>query len=395
MRHIFHTPARLRLAMAVLLALSITAPAAHAQHGHKWYNSTRLNADELFDYCMQHTASDLAARQEPLVTLSIERYLLDNQSPQLWTNGYNLFQSVYSPEERKVFFEYLPTHEPVEEPLLVKPMNVKGKSAVTLGNRAGARVSVVQVAGHIMLVARDTQGQVVYSLIHVDEQERNDNTWTVAFLYTLMGNYEVPGGDAHAVFGPRMDFYTGDKYDTDPGIINGYHINDPSQPMSILYGNGRVSRGNPNSDKWGKMPGGGGAGAIMEPMEWDIRPTAQGLSVHIVHDVEFVSHEPAIGQQDDTVILTKVQCPYEGLRGKWAFASVIPLTHDMLQWFPKEVLTLMRAEIYARHGDTFKDPATQRYFDAQPWYSKTGGPVSLTDLERINYSLIKHVESTK
>ena len=103
---------------------------------------------------------------------------------------------------------------------------------------------------------------------------------------------------------------------------------------------------------------------------------------------------PAIGNQGDTVMLTKVQTPYTGLDGKWAFASVIPLTHKMLELFPKQVLTLMRAEIYARHGDTFKDPATQSYFDSQPWYKPSGKPVRLTDLERFNYQLIKQVEFT-
>ena len=54
----------------------------------------------------------------------------------------------------------------------------------------------------------------------------------------------------------------------------------------------------------------------------------------------------------------------------------------------------MRGEIYARHGDTFKNPDTQRYFDAQPWYKKSKQPIKLTDVERFNYQLIKHVETT-
>ena len=74
---------------------------------------------------------------------------------------------------------------------------------------------------------------------------------------------------------------------------------------------------------------------------------------------------------------------------------MIPLTHQMLRLFPKEVLTLMRGEIYARHGDTFSDPKTQAYFDAQPWYKKSGRPVALTDLERFNYALIKQVEQNR
>jgi len=92
-----------------------------------------------------------------------------------------------------------------------------------------------------------------------------------------------------------------------------------------------------------------------------------------------------------------VQTPFEGLDGKWAIASVVPLNETLLRLFPKEVLTLMRGEIYARYGDTFKDSATQRYFDAQPWYKRKSGnaPIRLTDVERFNYKLIKYVESTR
>jgi len=72
------------------------------------------------------------------------------------------------------------------------------------------------------------------------------------------------------------------------------------------------------------------------------------------------------------------------------------LTEALLELFPKEVLTLMRGEIYARHGDTFKNASTQRYFDAQPWYKPNKGKaIRLTDLERFNYQLIKAVEQSR
>ena len=63
---------------------------------------------------------------------------------------------------------------------------------------------------------------------------------------------------------------------------------------------------------------------------------------------------------------------------------------------PKEVLKLMRGEIYARYGDTFADPDTQAYFDAQPWYQKRPGEkITLTDIERYNYALIKQAEQAR
>ena len=130
----------------------------------------------------------------------------------------------------------------------------------------------------------------------------------------------------------------------------------------------------------------------MDPMEWQVTPTVDGLRVHVVRDEPFVDHLPRV---EDNSVVTFVQSPYEGIPGKWAFASVIPLTHQILKLFPKEVLTLMRGEIYARHGDTFSNPDTQRYFNAQPWYKKSGKRVALTDIERFNYALIKQVEMSK
>lgn len=62
---------------------------------------------------------------------------------------------------------------------------------------------------------------------------------------------------------------------------------------------------------------------------------------------------------------------------------------------PKEALVLMRGEIYARHGDTFRNPETQKYFNAQPWYKKSGKAVVLTDIERLNVALIKAEESRR
>ena len=114
----------------------------------------------------------------------------------------------------------------------------------------------------------------------------------------------------------------------------------------------------------------------------------------VITDQRFVDHAPALEVDVDNV-LTKLQCPWEGIDGKWAFASVMPLTHDLLLLFPAEVLELMRAEIYARHGDTFRSAANQRYFDQQPWYKKSGKQVVLTDVERFNVALIKQVMESK
>ena len=127
----------------------------------------------------------------------------------------------------------------------------------------------------------------------------------------------------------------------------------------------------------------------MGPMAWQVKPTGDGLEACVAHDEPFVDHRPRL--EEGTNVLTKVQCPWQGVDGKWAFSSVIPLTHELLRLFPKDVLELMRAEIYARHGDTFKSAANQQYFDQQSWYKKKGKAVVLTDIERFNVALIKYI----
>ena len=379
---------RLLILSLVLLTALLPVP-SHAQR--RVYSRMYLDDRDMATYLNSEIADWTASREKPLKVLSTAKYLLKDDS-QLWTNGVGIYETFYDNDDRQVYFSPIMQSDIPEDVIAIKPLKVKGRNIV-LSDRPDVRVSIEQVAGHILLVGRNAQNHPVMVLLNITNDQRNDGTWTSLAQYLVMGNYTLPDGH-NAVFGPKCPFYSGSEYDTDPGILNGYYINRDFKSMDILYGSRRVSRGDPSSPNWGKMPGGGGAAAIMGPMEWNIRFTVEGLQAIVVRDERFVEHMPAIGNEGDTVMLTKVQTPYQGLEGKWAFASVIPLTNKMLELFPKQVLTLMRAEIYARHGDTFKDPATQHYFDGQPWYKRSGKPVRLTDLERFNYLLIKQVEST-
>lgn len=379
---------RLLILSLVLLTALLPVP-SHAQR--RVYSRMYLDDRDMAAYLNSEIADWMASREKPLKVLSTAKYLLKDDN-QLWTNGVGIYETFYDNDDRQVYFSPIMQSDIPEDVIAIKPLKVKGRNIV-LSDRPDVRVSVEQVAGHILLVGRNAQNHPVMVLLNITNDQRNDGTWTSLAQYLVMGNYTLPDGH-NAVFGPKCPFYTGSEYDTDPGILNGYYINRDFKSMDILYGSRRVSRGDPSSPNWGKMPGGGGAAAIMGPMEWNIRFTVEGLQAVVVRDERFVEHMPAIGNEGDTVMLTKVQTPYQGLEGKWAFASVIPLTNKMLELFPKQVLTLMRAEIYARHGDTFRDPATQHYFDGQPWYKRSGKPVRLTDLERFNYLLIKQVEST-
>lgn len=330
--------------------------------------------------------NDVAKRHAQRKVLPNKKWLLDEVN--WWTNGFVVFNAYYDEESREIGLSPQ-LQEPTRDWDPIGVLKVKGSQ---VSSQDGKIVYTVEQLGtYVMLVGRNAQGQPVNAYYSVSNDDYNDGRWTLLIQHLLAGNYATPDGN-HAVFGPKMEHYTGDKYDIDPGIFSSYCPADDFTALNILYGEGRVNHGDPSSPNYGKMPGGGGAGALMGPMMWRVTANHAGVQVQVIHDEKFVDHSPRVA---DGSQLTYIQSPYEGLPGRWAVASVMPLTHQLLRLFPKDVLTLMRGEIYARHGDTFSNPDTQRYFDAQPWYKKSGKSVVLTDIERFNYSLIKQVETSK
>ena len=356
--------------------------------GEKKFAHIYINEHELPEFITARIDNDLSHRTDKWQNVPMKGFLLGD-TELFWTDGLDVFRTMYENEKHEVWMT--PTHfyDTKRKSSPTGPMDVKGNK-VTLQKSPQMTVSVERLGEYTMLVVRNNQGVPVKSYYYMTNEELNNGYWALYLPIVLAGNYTTADGH-NVVFGLKMPFYTGDKYDRDPGFYNHYVTPDFSS-IDIQYGAGRVSRGDPSSPKYGKMPGGGGAGALMGPMEWNVTITIDGLIAKVTRDQKFVNHNPKI---DDVASLTKVQCPYDGIEGKWAFASVIPLTHSLLNLFPVDVLTLMRGEIYARHGDTFSNPDTQRYFDSQPWYKRSNKPVKLTDVERFNYLLIEQVENDK
>lgn len=345
---------------------------------------------------IENMTRDLAAREAKCEILPVADYLL-NDTEQAWSSGLDVITTFYNAKAKRVERHYFGgfgqgSFDGIsgDYELVVKGKNVEVKGLPQL------KVSIEKYGNYVLMVFRDAQDKPVMVYYHFPfDEARNSSEWTQFLHYMLAGNYPLPGNEKEhsAIFGPRMSHYTGYKYDHDPGFYD-IGVERKSFKITIHYGSGRVSSGDPSSPKYGKMPGGGGAGAIMGPMEWTVKPTIEGIMVHVDRDQKFVDHSPRVCAQGEECNLTKAQGPYEGLDGKWSFASVFPLTPTLLKIFPKEMLKYMRGEIYARYGDTFADPEVQAYFDAQPWYHKQPGKnITLTDIERFNYAVIKQAEA--
>ena len=257
-------------------------------------------------------------------------------------------------------------------------------SRIESNNKDGLTLSIEKLGNDTVLVYRnaiDDPVEVYYytNLLHSEVE------LSIYVQYILAGNYMLTNGK-NSIFGLWQDFYTGSNYNTDPGV---YRITKMGEDkIEIAHSFERVSNGDPNSPNYG-IPGGGGAGAICPFLLWELKITADGLLAKETFGDKFVNHHPRLA--DGSNMLTKVQCPWEGIDGKWAFTAVMPLTHSLLKLFPKDALELMYAEIYARHGNIFEDSNLQKYFDAQPWYKKSNEPIELTDIEQFNADLINEV----
>lgn len=92
--------------------------------------------------------------------------------------------------------------------------------------------------------------------------------------------------------------------------------------------------------------------------------------------------------------LQKTAFRYQPELGDYPQASQRLLVPEDVDNLLADELKLMRNEIYARHGYSFKEKAMRRHFDAQAWYVPMGVDVrqQLTDVEAANITLIYRYE---
>ena len=267
-----------------------------------------------------------------------------------------------------------------------------------LKGAAGCYLQRVEAGMWTLLVLRNARNRAMQVFTRLDDEYfyEHDLKTTQRDLHDVYDGLYMKKDSDYVVFGLQRPHYP-KTWNTDPGYFVGVPVptEDNAYTDRIAYGGGRVSKGAPSSEKYQiKMPGGGGAGAIMHAMLWALRPTVAGIDVKILADEPFVSHHPRLKEQEPLLF---VSSPYgDAVPGQWAFASVRPIGRGMLYRFSKDVLRLMRNAIYARHGHKFPSaPDIQQYFDAQNWYKPLSNPTPLTAIEQMNVQVIQEEENSR
>ena len=322
----------------------------------------------------------LQQKEKPMSSLNFS--VLSGKSV-TWWDGNSLMVLIDEDEGGKSFAMYNP-----ETGSVFATIKTEGKTG--FAKESGLTFTLHKMGETMLLVAKE-EGKMYDIFIQVPDQL---TSWHFIDTHDVLDGLYITPDNTQYVFGLPEMFEGVTKYTEDPGV---FMVPQSANPMDdtwnyrILYGDGRISHGRYVEDPEKRnMPGAGGAGAIMGPMEWGLNITDKGLTGKVLHDEPTVDHTPRITEE---FTLTKIQTPFKGINGIWTFASIRPLNRMMLIHFPKEILRLMRNEIYARHGVKFSSDATiQAYFDNQPWYKATANPSPLTGLEMLNVSLIKAVE---
>lgn len=254
------------------------------------------------------------------------------------------------------------------------------------------------------------------------------NAWTdtIIHYYDSIVHNTICGQDALLVYGRdrhltdimlRYDGLSSNKwYEMSHGFdtllentirrqITGlYHVSGKQQAWRITYDSisifslsslpNQPVQGYSYSIRWGEVDNPEHVLMLSDGSVLCFQATAEGIDlykgiVHLEdHDMEWVS------QGDLYLRLTKTGLD-NSVPGRWPEASTRLLTRGWLDFYPPEVLRLIRNEIYARHGHRFSDPRLTDFYNKEGlWYGTAllKGETPLTELEQLNIQLIQAIE---
>lgn len=115
----------------MLAILALPALAARAQM--KPYVGIHFNLDsEYLEFIDKMIYDDLTSRKEPGKVLPITKYLINEDIAPYWTDGLHLYESMYSRDDRRVYFEYRHMgDDKIDSTVFIKPLKVKGNIVTT------------------------------------------------------------------------------------------------------------------------------------------------------------------------------------------------------------------------------------------------------------------------
>ena len=245
---------------------------------------------------------------------------------------------------------------------VVRPAEGESDEFCSFGGttRNGDHVTIEEVGGTRLLVARHTDGTITYVYQEYNESLRDLMIRDLRMTYA--GTYvDAQGGQW---------VFTLDGKLQRPGMAAA----QPYTNMDIFEMPSEVIKTNP--------------GEYLE-----IRPSTTGLNVYRCQFDEEI--EVFDSQQ------TKPVAKLRRTGSPWASAGIFPYTSEVLlmptmaSLYDNRALRLMRNEIWARHGYQFSSSDLQCHFGQQPWYTPcaTGNSgIALSPIEQMNVDIIRSIE---
>ena len=91
----------------------------------------------------------------------------------------------------------------------------------------------------------------------------------------------------------------------------------------------------------------------------------------------------------------KLTADQESFQGRWPYLQGNVVTEKYCGYYSKELLRLMRNEIYARHGYKFNSADLTAYFSKMSWYKPVSdnSKIKLSPVEQVNIAIIKNIEN--
>lgn len=130
-----------------------------------------------------------------------------------------------------------------------------------------------------------------------------------------------------------------------------------------------------------------------------VKPTASGLTIYAaVNSGDEVWNDK--GVKYTLRWNEEASAGKTGVHGRFPFTSLEVAPLGVLNFYPKDLLKIMRNEIFARHGYIFTSTAMKTYFEKQGWYHPTTSDINevtsqLSEIETINVALIRQAEKNQ